>query len=192
MFDAEALALSKRAGFPDALRVLLEDYPRKGWEADSGFDELIRFWLDRHLMFRRLMDEMQKVTRSVLDRQIDPARYASTLSRYGGMFVEGLHQHHTIEDTLYFPKLRDKDRRITRGFDILEADHHVLDAHLSDFVTGANATIGQHADRDRLQDNAGDLLGQLGVLDALLNRHLEDEEDLIVPVLLKFGSPHHE
>ena len=49
------LALADRKKLPDALRVLLEDYPRDGWELDPGFDGLVRFWLDRHLMFRRLM-----------------------------------------------------------------------------------------------------------------------------------------
>ena len=48
------LALGVRAGLPDALRVLLADYPREGWESHPHFTGLVRFWLDRHLMFRPL------------------------------------------------------------------------------------------------------------------------------------------
>ena len=189
MTNTDNISLHTRHGLPDALHVLLDAYPRDGWGDDPGFDALIRFWLDRHLMFRRLLDEMQTTTTRLLDHNMEPERYAAAVSRYGGRFVNGLHEHHTIEDTLYFPKLMHHESRIARGFDILEADHHALDTHLSDFVSAANATIGGHGDRDTLQDNAGGLKRELDLLEKLLNRHLLDEEDLIVPVLLKFGSP---
>jgi hypothetical protein len=93
------LALASRDGLPDALRVLLAEYPRAIWETDPGFDGLIRFWLDRHMMFRRVMVDMQEDARRLVDAKLEPAQYASRLSRYGGMFVNGLHEHHTIEDT---------------------------------------------------------------------------------------------
>ena len=112
---SDELALISREKLPDALRVLLADYPRDAWQNDPGFDGLIRFWLDRHLMFRRLMAEMGSVTDKLLDRKLTPHQFAANLSRYGGMFVNGLHEHHTIEDSVYFPKLMQKDKRISRG-----------------------------------------------------------------------------
>lgn len=184
----ENLALASRDQLPDALRVLLAEYPRDLWECDPGFDGLIRFWLDRHLMFRRLLAEMTNTTQLLLDRQLPPDRFGATLSRYGGMFVNGLHEHHTIEDSHYFPKLMQKDKRIAAGFDILETDHNALDGFLAAFVTSANAVLGQSGDRSRLQDAAGSFAADLGRLDKLLNRHLIDEEDLIVPVILRYGS----
>jgi hemerythrin-like domain-containing protein len=184
----ENLALTDRAQLPDALRVLLADYPRAGWEDDPGFDGLIRFWLDRHLMFRRIMGEMRSGTEAMLDRKMAPDRYASMVSRYGGMFVNGLHEHHTIEDTYYFPKLATKDPRITRGFEILDKDHHAIDGFLAGFVDRANEVINTSADRDALQTVAGAFQEELTQLERLLNRHLVDEEDLIVPVILRYGS----
>jgi iron-sulfur cluster repair protein YtfE (RIC family) len=182
------LALDTRVGLPDALRVLLDEYPRDRWEDDPGFDGLIRFWLDRHLMFRRLMTEMWDKTEALIDHEVEPDRYLAVVSRHGGMFVNGLHEHHTIEDTYYFPKLSQRDSRITKGFDILDSDHHAIDHHLNTFVERANAVIGKADDRDRLQDAAGAFAAQLTELERLLNRHLLDEEELIVPVILKFGT----
>lgn len=182
------LALSSRDGLPDALRVLLDAYPRQGWTTHPQFDGLIRFWLDRHLMFRRLLAEMQTGTEGLLDRKIDPQKFANQLSRYGGMFVNGLHEHHTIEDTHYFPKLQVKDDRVARGFDILDADHHALDGYLASFVESANGVLSRLDDRSLLQDNAGTFKAALNDMELLLNRHLTDEEDLVVPVILKYGS----
>ena len=183
------LALATRSELPDALRVLLADYPRDGWETDPGFDGLIRFWLDRHLMFRRLMREMRDATEALLDRKLDANRYAAMTSRYGGMFVNGLHEHHTIEDTHYFPKLVTKDARIAKGFTILDKDHHDLDTLLADFVTRANEVLGQTNNREGLQTSAGLFRDELAKLETLMNRHLIDEEELIVPVILHYGSP---
>ena len=182
------LALEQRKKLPDALRVLLEEYPRDGWELDPGFDGLVKFWLDRHLMFRRLMGEMGSATEALLDKKIAPERYANLLSKYGGMFVNGLHEHHTIEDTYYFPKLATKDRRIQRGFDILDKDHHALDSFLSDFVGGANGVIHSSDNAAKLNVGAGKFQKELRKLERLLDRHLVDEEELVVPVILRFGS----
>ena len=183
------LALADRAQLPEALRVLLAEYPRDGWVDDPGFDDLIKFWLDRHLMFRRLMTEMREGTEALLDRKMSPDRYAAMVSRYGGMFVNGLHEHHTIEDTYYFPKLVSKDARIEKGFGILDKDHHDIDAFLADFVARANEVIGLSDNRNKLQTSAGVFQTELSKLERLLDRHLIDEEELIVPVLLRYGSP---
>jgi hemerythrin-like domain-containing protein len=183
-----SLALIGRKKLPDALRVLLAEYPRDGWELDPGFDGLVKFWLDRHLMFRRLMGEMGSATEALLDKKIAPERYAGLLSKYGGIFVNGLHEHHTIEDTYYFPKLATKDRRIKRGFDILDKDHHDLDSLLSDFVGGANGVIHSGDNAAKLHEGAGKFQNELRKLERLLDRHLVDEEELIVPVILRFGS----
>lgn len=184
----DRLDLIRRKKLPDALRVLLEEYPRDGWKNDPGFDGLVRFWLDRHLMFRRLMGEMGSATEALLDKKIAPERYAGVLAKYGGMFVNGLHEHHTIEDTYYFPKLATKDGRIKRGFDILDKDHHDLDGLLSDFVGGANNVIHSRDNAAKLHEASGKFQKELRKLERLIDRHLVDEEELVVPVILRFGS----
>lgn len=182
-------SLHDRDGLPDALKVLLEAYPRQGWTQDPGFDDLIKFWLDRHLMFRRIVAELSSANAEMLDKSVDPQRFAAKVSRYGGHLVNGLHEHHTIEDTYYFPKLVGHDPRIARGFDILDADHHALDGAIASFVETANGVLQTVQSGAAATDQTANFAGSLGQLEKLLDRHLTDEEDLIVPLLLKFGSP---
>ena len=45
--DRGALSLARRDGLPDALRVLLAEYPREAWESHPNLTALMRFWLER-------------------------------------------------------------------------------------------------------------------------------------------------
>lgn len=186
--DPAAYPLSTRTGLPDALRVLLKDYPRDLWEADRGFDGLIRFWLDRHIMFRRLLAGLDDAARTGMDRKADPRQLASQMGRYGQMLVGELHMHHNIEDMHYFPVLAGHDARVAQGFDILDADHHALDAHLAAFTDTANDSLRALAGGADPVDPCARMQTAAGDLRRLLDRHLEDEEDLVVPVLLRYGT----
>lgn len=184
---ASELALEYREALPDALRILLQDYPRELWEEDPGFSQLIRFWLDRHLMFRRIMEALQATTDRVIDKALDPQSFAQQLSRYGSMFVGELHAHHSIEDAHYFPVMKTLDSRITSGFDILDRDHHTIDGRLQDFANTANDLLrGLQADEAEAMAQLGPLSDALVTMERFLDRHLTDEEELIVPVLLKY------
>ena len=180
------LSLGTRTGLPEALQVLLRDYPRDGWQADPGFHGLVSFWLDRHMMFRQLMARMTLETQTFLDGGQDARGFAQAVGRFGGLFVNQLHGHHQIEDHHYFPILRTRDARIEHGFDLLDADHHALDGILARFVDQANGAIRGAGGPDP-RTGAGRLLAGLGDLERLIDRHLSDEEDLIVPVILRDG-----
>jgi len=184
----KAERLESREGLPAALAVLLADYPREAWEANPGFRELIRFWLDRHLMFRRMLAMMTEGAQAAADGTTDPRRFVAELSRMGSMFAGELHGHHMIEDHHYFPHLRVLDTRLEHGFDLLDSDHHDLDAHLSDFAGNANAVIRAVAEGAPHDAALGIFSEGLAGTARFLDRHLTDEEDLIVPVLLKHGS----
>lgn len=177
--------LGQREGLPDALTVLLRDYPRDIWETHPGFHGLVQFWLDRHMMFRRLLHMLTDATRQRLDNKVDPMAFKAQVSRFGSTLVGELHGHHTIEDAHYFPVLAQKDTRITRGFDILDRDHHALDAILHRYVQAANAAINADVTSTR---EIGKFLTETEALEGLLSRHLTDEEELVVPVILKFGA----
>jgi iron-sulfur cluster repair protein YtfE (RIC family) len=180
------LALETRTGLPDALRVLVDDLPRAAWAQHPDFYGLVSFWLDRHLMFRKLMDHMAVETEAMLDKRRDPVAFAQGVARHGGMFVEQLHGHHQIEDQHYFPLLAQRDARIVAGFDLLDADHHALDGHIARFVEGANGAISGAQGADPLVAAEGFRAG-LAAMQRLLDRHLVDEEELIVPVILTYG-----
>ena len=180
--DPDALAL--RPGLPDVLRAVVLELPREGWEAHPGFSELVRFWLDRHLMFRRLLALLREDAEAAIDGRLDARAFAGQLHRHGGLFVGELHAHHRIEDAHYFPALRSADPRVERGFTILDRDHHALDAALERFAEAANGVLrGAREERGRT-DRAGAFLREVEGFEPLLNRHLVDEEELVVPVLL--------
>jgi hypothetical protein len=181
-------SLETRPGLPDALRVLLRDYPREAWEQDPNFHGLVSFWLDMHLHFRDALGQMRGDAEALLDRRLDSKAWAPRLARTGGGFLQHLHGHHGIEDDHYFPILVTRDARLERGFDILDADHHALDTYLGRFADEANAALRAVKDEDALRTEAGRFHEGLLRLGSFLDRHLTDEEDLIVPVILRDGE----
>jgi hypothetical protein len=180
-FD-DPLALGTRTGLPDALRVLVAELPRAGWETHPAFAGLAQFWMDRHLLFRRLMDALRADTEAWLDEAMSQQEYAARVQRLGGMLVGTLHEHHGVEDAVYFPQMQVMEPRLLRGFEMLDRDHHALDDWLARFTNAANGAIGR-PDRDAV----GAFHGELARFAPLLSRHLEDEEDLVVPVILRTG-----
>jgi iron-sulfur cluster repair protein YtfE (RIC family) len=179
--------LETRSGLPKALRVLLADYPREAWEADPNFSGLVAFWLQMHQGFRDGLAVMTRDAEQLLDGRLAPETFAPRLSRVGGQFVEHLHGHHHIEDHHYFPLLAAREKRLSQGFQILDADHHALDAHIAGFVGEANGVLRGVA-AGAFRDEAGGLHAQLVRLGGFLERHLADEEELIVPVILRHGE----
>nr|WP_235971185.1 hemerythrin domain-containing protein [Palleronia pontilimi] len=171
---------------PDALRVLVEQLPRGTWEAHPNFSPLTRFWLDRHLMFRDVLGRLQDGTRQFLDGDADAQRYGRETARMAQFFLQELHAHHGIEDHHYFPVLQGLDGRLERGFALLDADHHALDGHLNGLAEGTNAMLTGLAGDDP-RAGAGALEARLDGFQQFLDRHLVDEEDLVVPVILTYA-----
>jgi iron-sulfur cluster repair protein YtfE (RIC family) len=180
--DGRSLAV--RTGLPDALRVLLAEHPREGWESHPNLTALIRFWLERHLAFRDLQQMLIDETRGFIGKDRDPAAFAGRLSRLGNVFLGDLHGHHTIEDLHFFPRLQRLDARVAAGFDLLEADHREIDPRLHALAERANAVLAAVRDDAPAADPAGRLEEELVRLRGFLDRHLTDEEELVVPVIL--------
>ena len=177
--DRGALSLGTRTGLPEALRVLSEDFPREGWEKHPGLDGMVKFWLDRHIAFRRLTALMRDDTMALIGGDMEHGTFAPRLTRMGNHFLSDLHAHHSIEDAYFFPRLVDLDSRISHGFGLLEADHEEIDGALHKFAGAARVVLDG--------GEGGPFAEQLALVDRFLDRHLTDEEDLIVPVLLKTG-----
>jgi hypothetical protein len=135
------LSLETRAALPDALRVLLRDYPREGWERDPGFHGLVSFWLGMHLHFRDALGALRADAEALLDRRIDSHAWAPRMARAGGGFVQHLHGPSRHRGRALLSPLVQRDARLVRGFDILDSDHKALDGHLNGFVEEANAAL---------------------------------------------------
>jgi hypothetical protein len=170
---------------PSEMQTLLNDYPRDTWDAHPGFREKTRHWLGAHQMFRRLSAQVTKDTETFLNHDMDARDYAGALSHRGNQLVGNLHGHHGWEDHSYFPELSAADPRFDAGLEILETDHADLDKVLDSFTNLANRTIKLvQLDEKAAHDEAGQLHGTAQTIEAFLKRHLTDEEELAVPIIL--------
>ena len=170
---------------PDAMRLLLDAYPRDSWGAHPGFRDKTRQWLGAHRMFRHLAACSRQDAEAYLDGHLDADDYAARLSRDGGRLVGTLHGHHRWEDRSYFPELSAADPRFDAGLAVLEQDHAALDTVLDGFTRTANRAIKLlQLDAAQARDEIGQLHGTAQTIEALLARHLTDEEELAVPIIL--------
>jgi len=170
---------------PDEMHQLLRRYPRDSWAAHPGFREKTQQWLGAHRMFRQLGATIGKDTEGFLDGNSDAADFAARLSYLGGALVGNLHGHHGWEDRSYFPELSAADPRFDAGLKILENDHATLDIVLEKFIRTANRAIQLvQLDETAVKDEVGKLHEVVKTIEAFLQRHLTDEEELAVPIIL--------
>lgn len=175
----------RQTDMPDEMRFLLDSYPRATWDAHPGFRDKTRHWLEAHQMFRRVAERVRLDTEAVLNKDIALGDYAGRLSYFGGALVANLHGHHSWEDRSYFPELSAADPRFDAGLELLEKDHADLDVVLDALTRTANRVIQLTTlDEAQARDEAPAVLSAATAIDALLDRHLGDEEELAVPIIL--------
>lgn len=178
-------ALGKRNALPDDLTFLLSRYPRSDWKAHKNLGDMAQFWLQRHDMFRDLGGQLINAVSDYREERANAQAFASFFVPRLRFFLQQLNGHHHIEDTHYFPVFAAAENRLSRGFDLLDADHHVIHDALEANAAAANRmletlskrSIDPRSATDEYADNADTLI-------ALLTRHLHDEEDLIIPLIL--------
>lgn len=182
MFNSQMI---RTADMPTEMQALLRSYPRDSWESHAGFKDKTRQWLNAHLGFRAVATRLGQDTEAYLEHDLEAGDYAGRLSFLGNRLIGNLHGHHAWEDRRFFPELSQADPRFDRGLAILEKDHADLDVVLDDFTRRANRVIKlTQLDEAAARDEAGDLHGVAGTIGAFLKRHLGDEEDLAVPIIL--------
>ncbi|MCF6321599.1 MAG: hemerythrin domain-containing protein [Rhizobiaceae bacterium] len=180
--------LETRKNLPQHLRKLLDKFPRINWHSHKNFGELTRFWLSRHIMFRELIGRMQQSSKNIIEPQ-DQQEAKSNIRHLTGFFLQQLHAHHTIEDQQFFPLLIPMDSDLKHGFEILDADHHVLDKQI-DLLAGETNHLLSVLKSDKDPRAAADAVLNTQIkFEKFLNQHLVDEEELIVPILLEYGPP---
>ena len=183
------LDLDTRAGWPDDLRLFLDRYPRDVWPTHANLGERMRFWLGVHGGFRDLGGALRAATSGFREGEVTPERFRSWFVPRLRHLLSHLHSHHQIEDFEYFPILSAAEPRLAKGFEVLESDHEAIHHTIDVLADAANGFLQVAAgDRDRLL-SAGDRYADAS--DALIRQlmqHLDDEEDLIVPLVLDRGE----
>jgi len=167
--------------------VLARLHPRETWLERADLGHTARFWLQRHAMFRQLDAIIRDGTEAALQAEPDDPAFGPWLAHYLRVFLGQLEEHHQVEDAYYFPVFRRVEPRLVAGFALLERDHEALHAAIGRIALRANAVLG----RERVAD-ARTGLARFHDSQTLLGRdliqHLDDEEDLVVPLLLERGE----
>ena len=184
------LALPLRRSLPDDLLDLLRRYPRDSWPDNPDVAGLAGFWLQRHQMFRELPALIGTATLRLREGLLTPAEFRPFFQRRVGLMLGQLDEHHNVEDYHYFPAFAAAAPKLKRGFEILDADHHAIHGAIESLGAQSEAFVaalkGQVSGKEgEVARKVDDLSGAIGVFERNLLRHLDDEEDLIIPLILE-------
>lgn len=180
-----ATGLFERPPFGNEIAHLRALHPRATWRGHIHLGPLARFWLQRHAAFRTLAAALAQGADGLREGHVDSGGFLPWFAPRCETFLRELHGHHTVEDLHLFPLLRAADRRLDRGFDILDADHHEIDRLLHDLAQAHAGLCEAFAGRGE-PASAGALLSErLQRTLVGLGRHLDDEEDLVIPLILE-------
>jgi hemerythrin-like domain-containing protein len=183
------LDLDTRTGWPDGLRIFLDRYPREAWLSHRNFGERMRFWMGVHGGFRELGSALGVATADFREGEVTPDRFRQWFVPRLNYLLSHLHTHHQIEDFDYFPVLAEAEPRLAKGFEVLESDHEAIHRTIEELAAAANGFIVVEAgDRDALLASGAHYADASDRLIGQLTRHLDDEEDLIVPLVLDRGE----
>ncbi len=173
----------------EELRFLARRYPKETWDGHANLGELARFWLARHEMFRQFDAVIRDGTQAAIEAKAEAADFRPWLARHLQAFLSQLEGHHQVEDMNYFPVFREAEPRLVAGFDLLESDHDALHEAIEGIVGHANGLLrapeGDQAAFRSALSRFHDANLELG---RGLIRHLDDEEELVIPLILDRGE----
>lgn len=181
--------LITRQGLPQDLLYLVKKYPRETWQSHANIGGMAGFWLQRHDMFRELGRLLGGGIADYREGRRDGRDFARWFVPRLQFFLQHLEGHHQIEDLHYFPALAKVESRLKRGFEILDKDHHVIHEALERNAEAANVFLRALQESEDKQRFAADAYADENArLVAMLTRHLDDEEDLVIPLILDKGD----
>jgi len=178
-----------RRALGEELRFLTRRYPRASWATHPELGALARFWLQRHQMFRQFDEIIRAGSEAALAQPVEPAELKPWLARHLQTFLWQLEEHHQVEDFHYFPVFCRVEPRLAAGFELLEGDHRALHTALGGIVEVANRVLAHDgADLPHFRAELARFRDAQAALGRTLLHHLDDEEDLVVPLLLERGE----
>ena len=173
-----------RPGLSDDLRKLLLAIPKEEWRGHPNYWRGADFWQGVHRailsesgVFANGLQELSDLPAGELVRGL----LLNELRHLGRHLLGHAHVHHHVEDDHYFPRFKRAYPRLARGIDLLDGDHWALEENLAAVEGHLRGLSAETADRDKV----GRALDDARALDRLLNRHIADEEDIVIPVLLQ-------
>jgi len=117
-------------------------------------------------------------------------RRGPALARWYAGYNAELHEHHTVEDEIFFPAILERLPVFDSQLDRIEAEHHRLDGLLQHTTTTLDALGDPAVDWPRAAAEAVEQHAQLG---GGLDGHLGFEDDDVLPLFVEhFGREEYE
>ena len=137
-------------------------------------------WLKVHTNIRKRQRILVQISEAYISGEFDWSEYRSQILKRINMHVLKLHQHHGVEDEGFFPEFVSMYPKLAPAFEILGHDHE----YLNELLYKLQIQNDQLA-RSEIEDKAlaEELHDTLVKVTALLQQHLTDEEDLVIPIL---------
>jgi iron-sulfur cluster repair protein YtfE (RIC family) len=175
----DPLELAIRTAWPEELLVHYRLHPRP-WQLHT-LPDIANHWLGVHNMFRQHATLLAAATDAWSGKTLPALNYLRTAVPRAASFVHVLHMHHHAETDMAFPAVAVAAPEMARAFAVLDRDH----AQIEPMLERVERVIET---RDpRIDPMASELAAALPPLLAALDRHLNDEEDIIVPALVVRG-----
>ncbi len=182
-YQAKELHVATRREFPKALIPELIDGRFSDWKSHPQF---IMSGATLHGFHNRLRNACETLTHKIgeaIHNFDSDATIHWRLLDFGKQIIGVAHSHHHAEDTVYFPQYKALFPQLNRPLRLLDSDHRVLEQALDNLETaldGLNdkSSIGNwECARDQAE-----------TLTRIIHRHLDDEEEIVMPAIMKRDS----
>lgn len=185
-YDAPENHVQKRSTLPEKVQQTLLESTRTDWESHPRFHGKAAFFVNIH---RNLLDGASQLSGAleqlldVPEGELQDVVVQMNLLPFSRNLIGFAHHHHEIEDHGYFPQFALLYPQLDHGLKLLDGDHKVLDAALDETQLALDGLADKSVSRDSLADlHKGSL-----ALNKILNRHIWDEEEVIIPIFLRHG-----
>jgi hemerythrin-like domain-containing protein len=178
----QAPDLRNRTELPGEWLYLARAFPRERWPELSANSTAAR-WLDMHEGFRFIQRHLSDLGTAWREQKIQFTPFRDRLLSGLGQYLHGMQVHHRVESTYYFPQFQAIEPRLSRGFYLMEADHHDIDHILLELSEAGRALHAVDPGSDGARRTAEKVIGIIEGSFLPISRHLLDEEDLVIPLL---------
>lgn len=128
-----------------------------------------------HRIFRRQFAEVRALVQEVPGGD---ATRVGAVADHLGFLLDGLHMHHTTEDDLIWPKLLDRAGLDAPLVERMEEQHQQIDASVAEVRAAMSAWRS-----DPTPARSSSLADRIGEFLVVLEAHLDEEEQVVVPLI---------
>lgn len=128
-----------------------------------------------HRIFRRQFAEVRALVQKVPSAEVMRVR---AVADHLGFLLDGLHMHHTTEDDLIWPKLLDRAGLDAPLVERMKEQHQQIDASVAEVRAAMSAWRS-----DPTPATSSALADRLGEFLVVLESHLDEEEQVVVPLI---------